>query len=396
MSTIVPRTAVHLEMSRGRILHILGDSKFGGDSVLVLALGRAAQQHGFEVDVLATHSVFQDMIQREGLGLVDLDVIRRPIRPVWDIRGLFRLTDYLRKSQYLLVHTHTSKAGIVGRLAARRARVPVIIHTVHGFSFHEESGWLPTLVYGGIERLAARWCDRIVTVSEFHRSWALKIGAPSKIIDIPNGLPPERTHPVRTRNEVREQLGVSDDVVVLSTGRLAEQKGLEYLIRAVPLLGDALPSVVVLLAGEGPLRLHLEALASRLGIEKQVRFLGFRSDIADLLAACDLVVLPSLWEGLSVSLLEAMAAGKPTITTSIGSNVEVTNNGDVALLVPPKDPAALADALQTLASDARLRADLGHRAKQRQNEHYTLTRMSDAYLAEYERLLGQKAVIESF
>lgn len=380
-------------MARPRILHILGDSKFGGDSVLVLALGRAALEHGFDVDVLATHSVFQDEIRRSALELVDLDVIRRPIRPIWDAGGLFRLSSYLRKSQYALVHTHTSKAGIVGRLAARMARVPVIIHTVHGFSFNEESGWPATIAYGCIERLAAHWCDLIVTVSEYHRSWALKkhIGELSQVVAIPNGLPPERAHPARQRDEVRDQLGVGGDIVVLSTGRLAQQKGLEYLIRAIPLLGEGLAPIKVLIAGEGDLRRELEALTSELGVDARVRFLGFRSDVPDLLAACDLVVLPSLWEGLSVSLLEAMAAGKPVVTTSIGSNVEVTDNGDVALLVPPRNPSALANSIGRLVADDGLRHSLGLRARQRVNLHYTMTRMAEAYLAEYDRLLTLKA-----
>lgn len=377
-------------MTSGKVLHILGDSKFGGDSVLVLALGLAAQQQGYEVDILATHAVFQEVIRREGLGVIDLDVIRRQIRPVWDVRGILKLTRFLKKAEYSLVHTHTSKAGVAGRLAARRARVPAIVHTVHGFAFHEQSGRVPAAVYRGAERLAARWCDRIVTVSSFHRSWALRarIGAPGQVIDIPNGLPPGRAVASRSRDDVRAEIGVTDHFVIISTGRLAEQKGLEYLIRAIPLVVDTLP-ITVLLAGDGELHSDLKRLVSDLGLDERVRFLGFRSDIGDLLAASDVVVLPSLWEGLSISLLEAMAAGKPTITTSIGSNIEVTNNGEVACLVPPQDPVALANALQTLADDPEMREALGVRARRRQMEHYTMERMSDSYLDLYKSLLSQ-------
>ena len=138
-------------MTPPRLLLVKGSAPFGGDCVLMLELGRAATERGFEVDVLATDPHFRDLITEQGLGLVDLDVIRREIRPLWDLRGLLRLTSYLRRTPYSIVHTHTTKPGIVGTLAARRAGIPSVIHTVHLFPFHEETGraatgptWLPS------------------------------------------------------------------------------------------------------------------------------------------------------------------------------------------------------------------------------------------------------------
>jgi glycosyltransferase involved in cell wall biosynthesis len=378
--------------SRPRLLQIAGASKFGGDSVLILEISRAAQQAGFDVEILATHSVFQDFIRSEGLGLVDLDVIRREIRPIWDARGLARLTAYLRESSYSIVHTHTSKPGVVGRLAATRAGVPVIIHTVHGFGFHEESGAMARRVYANIEKAAAKWCDRIVTVSHFHRQVALNLGiAPAeKIMAIPNGVLTRRAQAQLPRAEIRARLGVQDEFVILSTGRLAEQKGLEYLLKAIPLVSSPGTPFKVLLAGDGPLSDQLRALAARLRVGARVEFLGFRNDIGDLLTAADLVVLPSLWEGLSISLLEAMAAGKPVITTAIGSNCEVTSDGRAAVLVPPKDPVSLARAIESLIADDVRRHELGRRAEQEQVRRYGMDRMLNSYLAEYESLLIRK------
>jgi glycosyltransferase involved in cell wall biosynthesis len=376
-----------------RLLHIKGSSPFGGDCVLMLELGRAAQAQGFEVDILATDPHFRDMIREEGLGLVDLDVIRREIRPVWDFRGQQRLTAFLSRSSYSLVHTHTTKPGIVGTLAARRARIPAIMHTVHLFPFHEETGRLATAAYVGAERLAARWCDRIVAVSEFQRDWALRagIGRPEQIIAIPNGVPAERVQPSRSPTDVRAELGIGDAFMMLSTGRLAEQKGLEYLIRAAALLPNDMPSAKIVLAGVGPLETQLSRLVSHLGLGDTVKLVGHRSDVGDLLAAADLVVLPSLWEGLSISLLEAMAAAKPVVTTAIGSNREVTNDGETAVLVPPKDAVSLAAAIRSLAIDRTRLEELGRRGQEAQLERYTLQRMLDAYLDEYDRLLRQKS-----
>jgi glycosyltransferase involved in cell wall biosynthesis len=358
----------------------------------MLELGRAAREQGFEVDVLATDPYFQQLIREEGFGLVDLDVIRREIRPLWDSRGLVRLARFFSRSPYSIVHTHTSKPGIVGTLAAKWSRVPAIIHTVHLFPFHEETGRMATAAYVRAERIAAHWCDRIVTVSEFQRDWALRvgIGSPDKIVSIPNGVPTDRARPTRSPAEVRAELGIGDAFMMLSTGRLAPQKGLEYLIRAAALLRKDMPSAKIVLAGNGPLEQRLSKLVSDLGLEDTVLLLGLRTDIGDLLAASDLVVLPSLWEGLSISLLEAMAAGKPVVTTSVGGNREVTNDGETAVLVPPKDPASLATAIRALAADPARLEELGRKGQEAQLERYTLQRMLDAYLNEYESLLSEK------
>ena len=380
-------------MQRPALLQVVGPSKFGGDSVLVLEMARAAEQNGFRVDILASDPRFRELIREQGFGLVDLDVLKREIRPVADTSALLRLTHFLRQSRYDIVHTHTSKPGVIGRLAATRAGVPGILHTVHLFGFHEESGPLATGVYSRIERAAAHWCDRIVTVSEYHRDWALRlgIGTPEQLVAIPNGVPASRAYGVRARADVRAELGLTDEVAVVSTGRLAEQKGLEHLLRAVSLLGTDRARVRVLLAGDGPLLEPLTHLAADLGVLDTVRFLGFRSDIGDLLSAADIVVLPSLWEGLSVSLLEAMAAGRAVVTTSIGSNREVTRDGAVVSLVPPKDPAALATAVRELVDDPARREELGRLARQEQRSRYTMSRMLTSYLEEYERLLRRGA-----
>lgn len=376
-----------------KMLHIVGDSKFGGDSVLVVALSEAAREVGITADILTTDDRFQDAVRAANLGLVDLDVIRRPIRPLWDYRGLRRLTRFLADSGYDLVHTHTSKGGFVGRWAAARAGIPAVVHTVHGFAFHEESSPTAVRVYTTMERRAATWCDRIVTVSEFHRRWALEaqIAPGRKLVAIPNGLPPRRVETGRDVSEVRGELGLeSGELMVLSTGRLAEQKGIEYLIRAVDLVPSEPVRFKVFLAGDGPLRADLEKLGASLGVSDRITFLGFRDDIGSLLAAADLVVLPSLWEGMSISLLEAMAAQRPVITTSIGSNLEVTDKGEGALLVPPKDPVRLAEVMQLAMADAGLRTRVSARGAEIQRSRYREDIMLAKYMDLYDDLLTEK------
>ena len=376
-----------------RLLHIAGPSKFGGDSILILEMGRAAMTRGFTVDVMAADPIFQDKIRAAGLGLVECDVIRREIRPVADVAAVRTLTSLLRATPYDIVHTHTSKPGVVGRLAASRAGVPAILHTVHLFGFHEETSRLATAAYVAVERVAARWCDRIVTVSEHLRRRALElgIGRPEQVVAIPNGVPELRARAQRSPSDVRADLGLGDGLMILSTGRLAEQKGLEYLVRAVALIGADVPPFHIVLAGDGPLRGDLSALVGALGVGDRVHLLGYRDDVGDLLNACDIFVMPSLWEGLSISLLEAMAAAKPVITTSIASNCEVTGNGEAALLVPPKDAAALAVAITRLVSDPAEQKRLSVVGREVQRTRYSMVRMLAAYDELYDELLARPA-----
>ena len=375
-----------------RVLHVVGESRFGGAATIILGLGRVAQAEGWQVDVLTTDPIFQQAVRQHGMGLVNLDVIRREIRPLWDLGGLVGLRKLLRREPYQIVHTHTSKGGFVGRLAARLAGVPVIVHTAHGFAFHERSPLSRRLFYTTLERIASQWCDQIVSVSEFHRKWAIELGmcSPSKITAIPNGIADlgrnQEVGLAKLRQQVGGRLG---DLLILSIARLAPDKGLEYLLEAAAMFPHTGRRFHIVIAGEGPARDRLEQHARILRVTDQVRFVGFRQDVGDLLAACDLVVLPSLREGLSISLLEAMAAGKPIIATSIGSNREVASQGDMALLVRPGDPLSLCERILQLAGDEALMARLGANARALYESCYTENRMLQSYRQLYFDLLGE-------
>jgi glycosyltransferase involved in cell wall biosynthesis len=382
---------MNIEGAKVKVLHIVGDSKYGGGALVIQRLAEMAKTQGWEVDILTTDPKFQEVLRDIEVGVVDLDVIWRDIRPWKDFCGMLRLYRFLKDSDYTLIHTHTSKAGLVGRLASWLARRRVIIHTVHGFAFHENSSQRQLQFYSFLERLAAHWCTHVVTVSEFHRDWAIRlhIADRDKITAIPNGIPADRIVSEVSPEAVKVSLGLSaDEVMVLAAGRLAEQKGLEYLLKAVALLKTEITSPFrIVLAGEGPLKTDLEGLSQRLGIQDNVLFLGFRDDIDNLVSACDVIAMPSLWEGLSISLLEGMAAGKPVITTTIGSNREVTRNGEGAVLVPTKDENALASALKEMIDDPSQARQVAAKAKEIFYENYSEERMISQYRDLYMKLL---------
>jgi glycosyltransferase involved in cell wall biosynthesis len=376
-----------------RILHVIGDSKFGGASLGILRLASFWRTLNWEVDVLATDAQFQAAAASYGVNVVPLDVIWREVRPLRDLLGLLRLFLYLRSNRYTIVHTHTTKAGFIGRVAAWLAGVPVIIHTAHGFAFHESSPKARIAFFVAMDRIASWCCDKVVTVSHFHARWGRRLGiaAPWKIMPIPNGIPDVAPVSSQRRLEIRRSLGLQEDSILLLThGRLAPEKGLEDLLQAVAQIGSRTPQLLLALAGVGPLRGPLENQARQLGIGDRVMFLGFRQDVSELLAAADIVVLPTWREGLSIALLEAMAAGCCIVTTSIGPNREPTRDGLGAALVPPNAPDQLASTIEHLIGHPQERNRYATNAREIFEANYSLPRMLERYHQTYRTLLEEK------
>ncbi|MBS1829594.1 MAG: glycosyltransferase family 4 protein [Acidobacteria bacterium] len=378
---------------RIKILHVVGDSKFGGASYGILRLARHWKSQSWGVQILSTDTDLQRLAQCEGVEVLPLDVIWRATRPLKDLWGLWKLYRFLRSSAYTLVHTHTTKAGFIGRIAAALAGVPIIIHTAHGFAFHEGSPWWKKLACTLLDRIASIGCKKVIAVSHFHRQWgaALGIAAARKIIAIPNGIPEPARCESSEMARIRAEWGVNPgQVAILTPGRLAPEKGLEDLVDAVALLdADVRSKLIILIAGDGALHDALAGRVARLKLNSCIRLLGFQNDIPSLLCAADMVVLPTWREGLSIALLEAMAQGCAIVTTTIGSNLEVTRNGEGASLVAPGAPKQLAAEITRLAMDKQLRNALGGRARAIYLEEYTLDRMLNEYHNLYKGLFEE-------
>jgi glycosyltransferase involved in cell wall biosynthesis len=299
--------------------------------------------------------------RRRGVRLVDVPTLGREVGPR-DAIALMQLLGVIRRERPAIVHTHTSKAGFVGRLAARLARVPVIIHQPHGHIFYGYYGPRRTAFYVRLERLAARWTDRIVTLTERGTAehLARRIGHRAQYCAVPSGVP---TAELRAQSPgqaaARASLGLAAGAYVVGgLGRFVPVKGFDLLLAALPLVAAAIPSARLLLIGDGPERGALEALANALGVRGRLQVTGATAEIARCLAACDVLAAPSRNEGMGRALVEAMALGVPVVGAEVGGIPAVIADGECGRLVPPGDVDALADALIDVGLDLGLRAKL--------------------------------------
>ena len=323
-----------------------------------------------------------ESLSRAGVPWIQLRHLRRPVNPIADCRVLWQLRRAIRRLGPDIVHTHSSKAGFLGRLAARAAGVPHIVHTPHGHVFEGYFSPVATRAFTLLERVAARWTDRIITLSddEAQDHLRLRIGRPGQFVTIPSGVDLDT---VRAASPVSL---VSGRPVIGAVARLVPVKGLQYLIDAAPEILRRCPDARFLLVGDGEMRPALEAQADALGLSDRIVFTGFREDIPALIAGMDVFVLPSINEGMGRVLVMAMVLGKPIVATRVGGVAELLGDGEAGLLVPPRDPAALAEATTTLLRDAT-RASALAEAGRRRASRYSAEAMLEALARLYREVV---------
>ena len=257
--------------------------------------------------------------------------LRREIRPLNDLLFVREYEEYLRRTKVDIIHTHSSKAGILGRIAAARAGVPVVIHTVHGWGFHDYQPASIRRLYVALERMAARRTDLLFFVSKENLVRGRKegIGRPSQYRIVRSGIDLAGFRsPARTRTAVRRELGIPAAAPVgITVGNFKPQKAPFDFIRAVAEVHRSVPEARFIMAGDGELRRQAEKLAGRLSVRNRIVFAGWRKDVPDLLHASDLFLLTSLFEGLPRSVLQAAAAGLPVVATAAGGTPEAVRNG---------------------------------------------------------------------
>jgi glycosyltransferase involved in cell wall biosynthesis len=410
---------MRLHTDNVRILHVITRMVKGGAQENTMATVVGINGHGWE-SCLATGPAFgpEGSLEPEclaaGMRMLRVSELVREVLPWPDAKALRLLVRLMRKERPHLVHTHTSKAGILGRIAARRAGVPVVVHTPHGHVFHSYGGRLKTQLFVRLERACAPLADRLIALTEAERREHLELGVgrPGQWATVHSGVdfaPFQACHGLR--DAVREELGLPPDAVVLGTvGRLVPVKGQSFLIDAFARLVPQYPRLQLLLIGDGPLREELASRARSLNLSihqdngtlplpvpraATVHLLGLRQDVPRLLSAMDLFVLPSLNEGMGRVLVEAMAMELPCIASRVSGIPDVVDDGRTGLLVPPRDPEALASATRRLLERPDLAREMGRRGRERVVPEFGVGRMIEKLENLYRELLAAKGIAVS-
>jgi glycosyltransferase involved in cell wall biosynthesis/ribosomal protein S18 acetylase RimI-like enzyme len=367
---------------------------------LLLGQLRRLRDEGYEVTAVSAPGPWTRHLEEEGIRHVAWRHATRSWNPRADLRAFLELIAIFRRERFDLVHTHTPKPGIMGRIAARFAGVPVAVNTVHGLYATPDDR--PSKRFGvvAVERLAALFSDHELYQSEEDLRWARRIGLVSlqKSTLLGNGIDlaefdPDRVPPERVE-ALRREFGISPDAVVVgAVGRLVAEKGYRELLAAARMVRLVAPHARFLVVGE-PDPDKADAIGrEEIARAEHVVFAGWREDVRDLLAAMDVLVLASWREGLPRSAIEAAAMGKPLILTNIRGCREVARDGVEGLLVAPRDPEQLADAIIQLVGDAELRSQMGKAARARAVERFDERRVEGAIVSLYQRLLAAKGLL---
>ena len=374
---------------RTRVLHV-ATTAAGGLGTSLLSITRALNPQRYAVDVaLGLGHALDSAFEPAGIRLHPLP-LSRGIHPLQFLRTLWCLYRLMRREAYALVHVHGSEAGILARLAAWAAGVPVVVAELHGYANRDPDSWLERSLYLWIEQALDRRTDAYVAVSgHVQRQWlARRICTPDRLQVIHHAL--DLAHCPDRGVGPRHEAGLGPRPVVGTVCLLEKRKGLMTWIEAMPLVLQQMPSVRFAVVGDGPLGAWMARRAQALGIADHIAFLGWRQDVADLMWSFDLFVLPSLRESFGLVLLEAMASRCPLVASRVDGIPEVVQDGETGLLVPPADPVALAQAVLRLLQDPPLAARLAQAGRERVERCFDQARMAEAYNALYARLLDRR------
>lgn len=363
-----------------RILYLITRSEPGGAQS---HLNTLVEHFGPEVVGVAAgideDNSLEGVVRRAGVEFIPIHHMMQPLHPVNDLRATLEIAEVMRRLKPDLVHIHSSKAGIVGRIGARMAGIPSVF-TAHGWAFADGVSWKRKLLAVPSEFAFGRLTDQIITVSETDYRLALRynVAEPKRVKVVWNGIEdaPYRAKP-----------GTGDEVRIVMVARFAPQKDHGTLLRAIK--GVQGPWRLLLI-GDGPLRAEAEQQARDLGIADRVEFLGSRRDVPEILSSSHVFALATNWEGLPISILEGMRTGLPVVASDVGGVSESVRDGENGFVVPRGDAESLRGALQKLVIDPAMRERFGQVSRARYEADFTAQRMFDQTRAVYESVLSAK------
>lgn len=357
------------------------------------------KKQGFEVFAVCSRGKWVEEIEDEGVKIKTIKIKRR-IRPLSDLLTFFKLLFYFEEENFDIVHTHTPKAGLLGQIAAKIAGVPIIINTIHGYYFNENTNFLKRKFFILMEKISGLFSDLIFFQSKEDMGTCIRerIANPSKIRFLGNGINLKRFNSQRFSSEFIEKkkkiLGSPSQTKIIGVvGRLVKEKGYIELFEAFKKVLEKFPQTLLLIVGppDPEKRDCLKPeIVNEYGIGNRVKFLGLRKDIEEIYPLMDIFVLPSWREGFPRSVLEASAMAKPVVATNIRGCREAVENGKTGLFVPVKNPEKLAEAIIYLLENPEKAKEIGRRGKEKAQKEFDEDQVFDRINKEYQRLIKEK------
>lgn len=375
-----------------RVLHIITKLELGGAQKSTLDILRCLDRKKYKIFLLSSDGLLSDEARKiDSLEVELLPSLRREINLFFDLKAFVDLYSFIKKNDIDIVHTHSSKAGIVGRWAAYLAGVGIIIHTIHGWEFYDGQNRLIKWLYITLERLTARITTRLIAVCEaaIKKGLNYKIGTSNKYRLIYYGIDYNAFSNIRQDREYTKRcLGLREDNFIV--GMIAcfkPQKAHRDLIKAASLIVREVPGVQFLLVGDGALRSKMIRQIERLGLGDRFVLAGWRKDIPQILSNLDLVVLSSLWEGLPIVILEAMAAARAVVATNVGGVSEIVKEAKTGFLVEVGNYKQIANRITFLINNRHLATQMGRSAQQSLNGTFSIDSMIRNIEETYKELL---------
>jgi len=360
-------------MQKINILYVITKLELGGAQKQLLSLISHLDKEKYIPFLFGAQEglLFSEALSINGLTIKRSRFLERPINPLKDLLALIEIYWFIKKNNIKIVHTHSSKAGILGRWGAKLAKVEIILHTVHGWSFNDYQPKLCRAFFIWLEKLTAHFTDKLIVVSHSDKQKGLDnhIGNENKYSVIRYGI--DYAEFEKRYQNIKEELRINpEDLAVGMIGCFKLQKSPQDFIRLAFLIIQTMPNVKFILVGDGILRKPIEKLINRFNLQNRIILTGWRRDIPRILSAMDVFVLTSLWEGLPVSVLEAIVSLKPIITTKTGGVEEVISEAKTGFLVSPADMNKMAE--KTIAQNAKNSLGLNFELKNMVNNNQGL------------------------
>ncbi|KPK41032.1 MAG: hypothetical protein AMJ78_06520, partial [Omnitrophica WOR_2 bacterium SM23_29] len=349
-----------------KIMFIITRMVKGGAQNFALSIYRSLNREKYEITFLTGPSSgpegnYLSELNAYGLDYITVPSLTRDIHPIKDLKALFEIYALIRRIKPTIVHTHTSKAGVLGRFAAKILRVPIIIHQPHGLALGE--AWqvldIPQNPFMRrfliiLEKILAKFTTKFITYTEIETEEHLHygIGKREQFVAIPFGL--DLKYFGNKVDTAKEKPIENRSPIIGSVGRLVTSKGYRYLIEAMALVKRSFPDIKLFVVGDGPLKNELASLTKSWGLTDNIQFLGVKNNIPKFLSGIDIFVSPTLYESFGIALIEAQACKKSVIVSDVGSIPAVIKDGETGLLTPPRNPHAIAEAIIRLLRDKEL------------------------------------------